>query len=115
MAPEQVARHGDEQPEPEYEYEHGKNVCQEISEAEFALKQHAPFPDCLCYIRYRSFPAGTSASRKRELQSPRFSTYAADFAFAAPDPLPQVISGPATRTFHWLNRPLASRSTNHAW
>jgi hypothetical protein len=46
MSAEQIARHDDEQPEPQYEHEYRESVGDKIGERESAVEQHCRSPPC---------------------------------------------------------------------
>ena len=48
MPAEQIARHDDEQPEPQYEHEYCEGVGDEIAECESAFKWHCRFFPAQC-------------------------------------------------------------------
>jgi hypothetical protein len=47
MAAEQVARDGDEQPEPQDEHEYGKGIGDKVGECETTIEQHELLPSIL--------------------------------------------------------------------
>jgi hypothetical protein len=53
VTPEQVAYHGDEEPEPQDEHEHGEGVGQEIAESEaFRKEEHRDLSFSFLYGTY---------------------------------------------------------------
>src|SRR5882757_1095668 len=62
MAAEQVARNGDEQPEPQDEHKYGKGVGDKVGECETTIEQHELLPSILLFGHFHGVLVSDSAA-----------------------------------------------------